>query len=201
MRVELIDTLAQNRTEGRGMSYLLGQLDPYGYPVTRVTVRPGPHAQVVTDPPPLPAVQVTAVIDTGANHSAVSPEVMKALGIEPVATAEVDRVGVAGAVVLIYPVRIEIPATEGVFAPFDLAAAGIQPNTLGADVLLGIDILKEFTFTYRGEHGLSEFTLSAEDAAPPRPDPAPGGARHARSDQSAWPFHLHHRTASEQQAD
>ena len=177
------------------MSYLLGQLDPFGYPVMRVTVRPGPHAQLLTGLAPMPAVQVTAVIDTGANHSAVSPDVVKALGIEPVATAEVERVGVAGAVILIYPVRIEIPATEGIFAPFDLAAAGIQPNTLGADVLLGIDILKEFTFTYRGEHGLREFTLSAEDAAPPRQDQGPAGARHARSDQSTWPFHLHHRTA------
>lgn len=183
------------------MSYLLGQLDRNGYPVMRVTVRPGPHAQVLTDLARPPAVQVTAVIDTGANHCAVSPEVVKALGIEPVATAEVDRVGAAGTVILIYPVRIEIPATEGIFAPFDLAAAGIQPSTLGADVLLGIDILREFTFTYRGEHGLREFTLSAGDAALPRPDPGPSGARHARTDQSAWPFHLHHRSASQQQAD
>ncbi len=194
------------------MSYLLGQLDARGYPVTRVTVRPGPHAQVLTDPAPLPAVEVMAVIDTGANHSAVSPEVMRALGIEPFATAEVDRVGVAGVVILIYPVRIEIPATEGSFAPFDLAAAGIQPSTLGADVLLGIDVLQEFTFTYRGEHGLREFTLSAQDATETtgpgpepgpadRPDHASSGGRHARTDQSAWPFHLHHKTASEQRGD
>jgi hypothetical protein len=152
------------------MSYLLGQLDPHGYPVTRVTVRPGPHAHITSGLAPMPAVEVTAVIDTGANHSAVSPEVARALGIEPVATAEVERAGVAGAIILIYPVRIEIPATEGFFAPFDLAAAGIQPSTLGADVLLGIDILKAFTFTYRGPHGFRDFTLSAEEEAPPWED-------------------------------
>jgi hypothetical protein len=54
-----------------------------------------------------------------------------------------------------------------------LAAAGIQPSTLGADVLLGIDILKAFTFTYRGPRGLRDFTLSAEDAAPPWRDQGP----------------------------
>lgn len=152
------------------MSYLLGQLDPHGYPVTSVTVRPAPHARIVSHPAPMPAVQVVAVIDTGANHSAVSPEVVRSLGIEPMAAAEVNRVGVNGAVIYMYPVRIEIQATEGMFAPFDLAAAGIKPNTLGADVILGLDILRAFTFTYRGPRSLSDFTLFLEDAAPPWDD-------------------------------
>lgn len=152
------------------MSYLHGQLDPHGYPVTSVTVRPAPHARVVSRPAPMPAVQVVAVIDTGANHSAVSPEVAKSLGIEPMAAAEVHRVGVNGAVIWMYPVRIELQATEGMFAPFDLAAAGIKPNTLGADVILGLDILRAFTFTYRGPRSLSDFTLSLDDATPPWDD-------------------------------
>src|SRR5579863_8217418 len=100
------------------MSYLLGQLDPHGYPVTSVTVRPAPHAHVRSHPEPMAAVQVVAVIDTGANHSAVSPEVLSTLGIEPMAAAEVHRVGANGSVIYLFPVRIEIPATEGAFAPF-----------------------------------------------------------------------------------
>jgi predicted aspartyl protease len=166
------------------MSYLLGQLDPHGYPITSVTVRPAPRAQVLTNPAPMPAVQVTAVIDTGANHSAVSPDVVKSLGIEPLATAEVDRIGVAGAVIWIYPVRIAIAATEGMFRPFDVVAAGVQPSTHGADVLIGLDILQEFTFTYRGPRSLSNFTLFIEDTAPPPwPDQGPqddGGAYRVR---------------------
>jgi predicted aspartyl protease len=152
------------------VSYLVGQLDPHGYPVTSVTVRPAPHAHIVPHPVPMPAVQVVAVIDTGANHSAVSPEVVRSLGVEPMAAAEVHRVGADGAVIYMYPVRIEIHATEGAFAPFDLAAAGIKPNTLGADVILGLDILRAFTFTYRGQRHLSDFTLFLEDAAPPWDD-------------------------------
>jgi len=152
------------------VSYLLGQLDPHGYPVTSVTVRPAPHAHVVSHPVPMPAVQVVAVIDTGANHSAVSPEVVRSLGVEPMAAAEVHRVGADGAVIYMYPVRIEIHATEGMFAPFDLAAAGIKPNTLGADVILGLDVLRAFTFTYRGQRHLSDFTLAFDDAAPPWDD-------------------------------
>ena len=152
------------------MSYLLGQLDPHGYPVTSVTVRPAPHAHVASRPAPMPAVQVVAVIDTGANHSAVSPEVVRSLGLEPMGAAEVSRVGVNGAVIYMYPVRIEIHPTEGMFAPFDLAAAGIKPNTLGADVILGLDVLRAFTFTYRGPRSLSDFTLVLDDAAPPWDD-------------------------------
>jgi hypothetical protein len=152
------------------VSYLLGQLDPHGYPVTSVTVRPAPHAHVVSHPAPMPAVQVVAVVDTGANHSAVSPEVVRSLGIEPMAAAEVNRVGVNGSVIYMFPVRIEIHATEGTFAPFDLAAAGIKPNTLGADVILGLDILRAFTFTYRGPRSQSDFTLFLEDSAPPWDD-------------------------------
>ena len=163
------------------MSYLVGQLDPHGYPVTSVTVRPAPHAHVASHPVPMPAVQVVAVIDTGANHSAVSPEVVRSLGIEPMGAAEVNRVGVNGAVIYMYPVRIELHPTEGTFAPFDLAAAGIKPNTLGADVILGLDVLRAFTFTYRGPRSLSDFTLVLDDAEPPwddrgrhvsRPEPA-----------------------------
>ena len=112
------------------MSYLVGQLDPHGYPVTSVTVRPAPHAHVVGHPVPMPAVQVVAVIDTGANHSAVSPDVVRSLGLEP------------------------------------MGAAGIKPSTLGADVILGLDILRAFTFTYRGPRSQSDFTLFLEDAAP-----------------------------------
>jgi predicted aspartyl protease len=152
------------------VSYLLGQLDPHGYPVTSVTVRPAPHAHVLSHPVPMPAVQVVAVIDTGANHSAVSPEVVRSLGVEPMAAAEVHRVGEDGGVIYMYPVRIEIHATEGAFAPFDLAAAGIKPNTLGADVILGLDVLRAFTFTYRGPRQLSDFTLFLEDSAPPWDD-------------------------------
>jgi predicted aspartyl protease len=152
------------------VSYLVGQLDPHGYPVTSVTVRPAPHAHVVRHPVPMPAVQVVAVIDTGANHSAVSPEVVRSLGVEPMAAAEVHRVGADGAVIYMYPVRIEIHATEGAFAPFDLAAAGLKPNTLGADVILGLDILRAFSFTYRGPRHLSDFTLLLEDAAAPWDD-------------------------------
>ena len=160
------------------MSYLLGQLDPHGYPVTSVTVRPAPHAHVASHPIPMPAVQVVAVIDTGANHSAVSPEVVRSLGIEPMGAAEVSRVGVNGAVIYMYPVRIEIHPTEGMFAPFDLAAAGIKPNTLGADVILGLDVLRAFTFTYRGPRSLSDFTLVLDDAAPPWDDRGRHVARH-----------------------
>ena len=160
------------------MSYLLGQLGPHGYPVTSVTVRPAPHAHVVSHPAPMPAVQVVAVIDTGANHSAVSPEVVRSLGIEPMGAAEVSRVGVNGAVIYMYPVRIEIHPTEGMFGPFDLAAAGIKPNTLGADVILGLDVLRAFTFTYRGPRSQSDFTLFLEDAAPPWDDRGRHVARH-----------------------
>jgi hypothetical protein len=143
------------------MSYLRVRLDPDGYPLTPVIVRPYPRAQVRSDPVPMPEVQVTALFDTGANRSGVSPDVAEALGIFPAAAAGLDRVGVTGASIPIYPVRIVIPATEGIFSPFDGGAGGVRPSTPGADVIIGNDILKKFTFTYRGP--LNDFLLSAED--------------------------------------
>jgi hypothetical protein len=143
------------------VSYLRGLLDLDGYPLVAATVRPSPRAQVQSDPTPRPEAEVKAVIDTGANHSGLSPDVAQSLGLIPIAVAEVDRIGVTGAAIAIFPVRILIPATEGAFKPFDVHAGGVRPSTRGADVIIGNDILKKLTFTYRGP--LRDFILSSDD--------------------------------------
>jgi hypothetical protein len=149
------------------MSYLRTPLSAEGHPLIPVIIRPHPRARAAVTPTPMmpelamPEAEVAALIDTGANRSAVSPDVAALLRIAPVAVADLNRADIAVADIPVYAVRILIPATEGVFAPLDLFVGGVRPNTPGAEALIGTDILANFTFSYQGPS--REFTLSAED--------------------------------------
>lgn len=160
-------------TDPRVLSYLRAPLSAEGHPLIPVIIRPHPRTPAAAPPGAraaagrmpemaIPEAEVVALIDTGANRSAVSPGVAAVLGIAPVAVADLNRADIAVADIPVYAVRILIPATEGVFAPLDVFVGGVRPNTPGAEALIGTDILANFTLGYHGP--AREFTLSAEDA-------------------------------------
>jgi hypothetical protein len=151
------------------MSYLHVPLSAEGHPLIPVIIRPHPEAYAGSMPAAVPEAEVAALIDTGANRSAVSPDVAALLGITPVAVADLSRVDAAVADIPVYAVRILVPATEGAFEPFDVFVGGVRPNTPGAEALIGTDLLANFTFTYRGP--LGDFVLSAEDGLTGLPGP------------------------------
>lgn len=148
------------------MSYLRASLSPEGHPLIAVLVSPHPQAQASAAALAMPEVEIPALIDTGANWSAVSPDVAALLGIEPVAVADLTRADIAVADIPVYSVRIQIAATEGAFTPLDVLVGGVKPNTPGAEALIGTDLLVNFTFTYLGRPG--DFVLSAEDGRGPQ---------------------------------
>ena len=94
------------------MSYLRAPLSAGGHPLVPVIIRPHPQAPAGAANPALAEAEVAALIDTGANHSVVSPDVAALLGIEPVAVADLTRADIALADIPVYAVRILIPATR-----------------------------------------------------------------------------------------
>lgn len=144
--------------KGLFVAFLRGQLDADGYPMVGITVIPSPSAKARVGQTPAAGVEVTALIDTGANKSLISPAVAASLGICPIAAAQAN---LSGTPIDVYPVRFAIPATQGLFQPLNVNAGAITPNTPGADAVIGDDILKKFTFIYRGS--ARDFIFSTED--------------------------------------
>jgi predicted aspartyl protease len=97
-------------------------------------------------PPPFPT---TALIDTGASHSAVHPMILNHLGATQTGTAQVSVPGHAHASLPLYDVRIRLGDHGPAFA---VQVAKIVPATHTVAVLIGRDVLKNSALLLDGQY-------------------------------------------------
>jgi hypothetical protein len=102
-------------------------------------------------PPPFPT---TALIDTGASHTAVHPMILDHLGVVQTGAATVSVPGHAHASRPLYDVRVTLGTHRPAFA---LQVAKIVPATHTVAVLIGRDILKDGTLLFDGQNEASSF--------------------------------------------
>jgi hypothetical protein len=102
-------------------------------------------------PPPFPT---TALVDTGASHSAVHPMILQHLGAAQTGAVLVHVPGHTHAHLPLYDVRITLGPHRNAFA---LQVATIAPATHTVAVLLGRDMLKKGAFLFDGDN--SAFSL------------------------------------------
>jgi hypothetical protein len=94
-----------------------------------------------------------APIDTGASRSAISPRVVADVQPQRIADAALRRPGAITGTGHIYSIRLKL---EGHLSPgrwFDSRAVETAPATPGVDVLIGQDLLLNFTLLYNGPLG------------------------------------------------
>ena len=95
----------------------------------------------------------TALIDTGASSSTISPRVVADVQPQSAGSASLNRVGVDALPVMRYDLRLKF---EGHLAPgrwFDLTVVETAPATPGVNVLIGQDLLLQLTLLYNGPLG------------------------------------------------
>jgi hypothetical protein len=95
----------------------------------------------------------TALIDTGASCSAISPRVVADVQPQHVGDAALKRPGIVSNTIRVYDIRLKF---EGHLSPgrwFDLEAVETAPATPGVDVIIGQDLLLNFTLLYNGPIG------------------------------------------------
>jgi hypothetical protein len=95
----------------------------------------------------------TALIDTGATTSTISPRVVADAQPQFVGSTSLDRVGLAALFVMRYDLRLKF---DGHLAPgrwFDLRVVETAPATPGVDVLIVQDLLLNLTLLYNGPLG------------------------------------------------
>ncbi len=102
-------------------------------------------------PQPFPT---TALIDTGASHTAVDPMILNHLGVIQRGVALVSVPGHANASMPLYDVRVSL----GIHRPaFAVQVARIVPATHSVAVLIGRDILKNGTLLFDGQNNAFSF--------------------------------------------
>lgn len=99
-------------------------------------------------PIPIP-FPTTALIDTGASHTAVHPMILTHLGVAQTGTALVSVPGQDQVSLPLYRVRISLGAR---LPPFAVRATRIIPATHTVAVLIGRDILADATLLFDGEN-------------------------------------------------
>jgi predicted aspartyl protease len=95
----------------------------------------------------------TALIDTGASVTSISPAIVRNLSPQPLESAMIDRPGAEAVPTLIYEVELKF---DGHLSPgrwFDLNVVAAQPATPGIDVLIGMDLLMQFHLYLSGPSG------------------------------------------------
>jgi hypothetical protein len=95
----------------------------------------------------------TALIDTGAAISAVSPQVVADVQPQSAGGASLNRVGTAALPLMRYDLRLKLDGHLALGRWFDLIAVKIAPATPGVDVLIGQDLLLQLTLLYNGPLG------------------------------------------------
>jgi hypothetical protein len=98
-------------------------------------------------PPPFPT---TALIDTGASHTAVHPMILNYLGVAQTGAALLSVPGHVHANQPLYRVRVTLGTHHPAFA---VQVAKIVPATHTVAVLIGHDILREAALLFDGENG------------------------------------------------
>jgi predicted aspartyl protease len=95
----------------------------------------------------------TALIDTGASITAISPKVVNEVQPQPGSHATLRRIATAPLALNMHYVRVK---SEDHLTPgrwFDLEAVETTPVTPGVDILIGQDLLLMLTLLYNGPLG------------------------------------------------
>ena len=119
-------------------------------PIIEVLIAPSRHLVEVMQSnkqtPPQP-VKAIAMIDTGASSSVVNQDIIKQLGIEPIAAVKINTPSDSGVscfqyqAVIMFPSKVAIGTSELIAAP--LKGQPVQ-------CLIGRDILKNSVLIYNG---------------------------------------------------
>lgn len=109
--------------------------------------------------PPLP-VTIRAMIDTGADITAIHPMILEQFGGRPIGAARIHRAGPGNHYELAS--LCEVHFTIGGVGPgavwIPVNAVGVAPSTPSVLALIGRDILAHCTLFYKGPRG--DLTLS-----------------------------------------
>jgi predicted aspartyl protease len=95
----------------------------------------------------------TGLIDTGASKTAISDAVVRSLSPQEVGRGQIDRTGANPKQVLIYEIQLKLDGYLSAGRWFTLEVVHTQPATPGIDVLIGMDLLKQFHFYLSGPDG------------------------------------------------
>lgn len=102
---------------------------------------------------PLPEVkQFTAIWDTGASSSAISPRVVRELGLIPTGWGFSDTAS-GRAKVQKYGVNIILPSNVG------FTSVEVSCNNMKIDILIGMDIITKGDFSITNKKGKTIFTF------------------------------------------
>ena len=111
-----------------------------------------PRAYVTTATPP---GTWTALVDTGATMSVISPTVVAALQPPRLGFAPVGRSGGVRTLEPTYEVRVRLGGHVAASRWFALEVIALQPATPGVDVLLGTDLLIKLELMWWGPSRLA----------------------------------------------
>jgi hypothetical protein len=95
-----------------------------------------------------------ALIDTGADMTAISPATVAALRPMQIGTKPVGRPGGGRSVCDTYDVRLRFGGHAARGRWFNLEAIAVQPATASIDVLIGLDLLLQIDMTWLGPQRL-----------------------------------------------
>ena len=95
----------------------------------------------------------TALVDTGATRTAISPAVVRDLAPRPGDSAAIRRPTSGLSRSLIYDVELKFDGHLSIGRWFELEVVNAQPATPGIDILLGMDLLKQLHLYFSGPDG------------------------------------------------
>jgi predicted aspartyl protease len=111
-------------------------------------------ASIQSGKKPPQIVEFDAIWDTGATDSVVSKRVVQTLGLKATSKVIVYHAGGGGDYVDAYSVNIFLP-NETVFSIMKATEADL----VGADVLIGMDIISVGDFAITASHGKTKFSF------------------------------------------
>jgi hypothetical protein len=117
-------------------------------PLIQVGVRVGPEYEAIGRGGA--PHSYTALIDTGASRSAISPRVVADVQPQRIGEAALKRPGAVSDAGHIYSIRMKFEGHLSAGRWFDLKVIGSAPATPGVDVLIGQDLLLHLTLLYNG---------------------------------------------------
>lgn len=100
-----------------------------------------------------PIVEFTAIWDTGATNTAITPKVIDALGLKPIGVADVETTSGRG-LSNTYFISISLP-NQIEFPHLQVTRAEVT----GSDVLIGMDIITEGDFAVTNKVGNSSWSF------------------------------------------
>lgn len=148
------------------MPHFTLQLSPQGpLLLAFIGVSQARHAALTAANQPIPnAVQIQALVDTGASCTCIDPSVLQSLALTPtgIVTMNTPSTGTQPHTTQQYDVSIIIPGGLPTHIPLVVGNVPVVASQLAAaqgfQGLIGRDILAQCLFTYNGE--MDQFTLA-----------------------------------------